>query len=33
MASERVSEQLKNLPTRPGVYLFRDERGQILYVG
>src|SRR3954469_3890117 len=33
MPSERVAEQLKNLPTRPGVYLFRDERGQILYVG
>jgi excinuclease ABC subunit C len=33
MPSERVSEQLKNLPTRPGVYLFRDARGQILYVG
>jgi excinuclease ABC subunit C len=31
--SERVSEQLQNLPTRPGVYLFRDERGQVLYVG
>src|SRR5215475_6950051 len=33
MPSERVSEQLKRLPTKPGVYLFRDERGQILYVG
>src|SRR3982750_4074850 len=33
MPAERVSEQLGNLPTRPGVYLFRDERGQILYVG
>src|SRR3954452_7325418 len=33
MPSERVSEQLRNLPTRPGVYLFRDERGQVLYVG
>src|SRR5213596_247983 len=33
MPSERVSEQLKNLPTKPGVYLFRDEKGQILYVG
>jgi len=33
MPSERVAEQLKNVPTRPGVYLFRDERGQILYVG
>src|SRR5215212_8172286 len=33
MPSERVSEQLKGLPTKPGVYLFRDERGQVLYVG
>jgi excinuclease ABC subunit C len=33
MPSEHVSEQLKGLPTRPGVYLFRDERGQVLYVG
>src|ERR1044072_8941767 len=33
MPSERVTEQLKGLPTRPGVYLFRDERGQVLYVG
>src|SRR3954465_726292 len=33
MASERVAEQLKGLPTKPGVYLFRDEKGQILYVG
>jgi excinuclease ABC subunit C len=33
MPSERVAEQLKSLPTKPGVYLFRDEAGQILYVG
>ena len=33
MPSERVAEQLKNLPTKPGVYLFRDEAGQVLYVG
>src|SRR4051794_4086675 len=33
MPSERVAEQLKNVPTRPGVYLFRDDRGQVLYVG
>ena len=33
MPSERVAEQLKGLPTKPGVYLFRDEKGQILYVG
>jgi excinuclease ABC subunit C len=28
-----VEEQLKALPAKPGVYLFRDARGQILYVG
>lgn len=26
-------ERLKKLSTRPGVYLFRDDRGQVLYVG
>src|SRR2546428_518260 len=31
--TERVQEQLKRLPTKPGVYLFRDAQGQILYVG
>jgi excinuclease ABC subunit C len=31
--SERVQDQLKALPTRPGVYLFRDVDGDILYVG
>jgi excinuclease ABC subunit C len=33
MPSERIAEQLKGLPTKPGVYLFRDEKAQILYVG
>jgi excinuclease ABC subunit C len=33
MAADRVREQLKKLPTKPGVYLFRDTRGQVLYVG
>jgi len=33
VASERVQEQLKRLPTKPGVYLFRDAQGQLLYVG
>src|SRR6266498_1023979 len=33
MATDRVQEQLKGLPTKPGVYLFRDARGQVLYVG
>jgi len=26
-------ERLRSLPTRPGVYLFRDDRSQVLYVG
>src|SRR5689334_13432300 len=29
----RVEEQLKSLPARPGVYLFRDADGEVLYVG
>src|SRR4051812_46712552 len=28
-----LEEQLKGLPAKPGVYLFRDERGQMLYIG
>ena len=28
-----VSEALNALPARPGVYLFKDEAGEILYVG
>src|SRR4051794_3306465 len=28
-----LEEQLKRLPAKPGVYIFRDERGQVLYVG
>jgi excinuclease ABC subunit C len=27
------SEKLANLPSRPGVYLMRDERGKVIYVG
>jgi excinuclease ABC subunit C len=30
---ERVKEQLRTLPTKPGVYLFRDASGDVLYVG
>ena len=30
---ERVEEQLKGLPARPGVYLFRDARDAVVYVG
>src|SRR3954449_20586 len=30
---EHVEEQLRGLPARPGVYLFRDAEGDVLYVG
>ena len=33
MPTERVEGQLARLPTKPGVYLFRGERGDVLYVG
>jgi len=29
----RLENQLKALPARPGVYLFRDEAGDVLYIG
>jgi excinuclease ABC subunit C len=28
-----LAEQRRNLPDQPGVYLFRDERGRVIYVG
>jgi excinuclease ABC subunit C len=31
--AENVEEKLKTLPAKPGVYLFRDERGRVLYIG
>jgi excinuclease ABC subunit C len=31
--SEHVQNQLERLPAAPGVYLFRNERGDVLYVG
>jgi excinuclease ABC subunit C len=31
--SERVQSQLTALPTKPGVYLFRDAEGDVLYIG
>jgi excinuclease ABC subunit C len=33
VASERIQDQLKRLPTKPGVYLFRSAKGDVLYVG
>ena len=33
MTNNLVTEQLRQLPTSPGVYLMRDAEGNILYVG
>ena len=30
---ERIEQQLKRLPAKPGVYLFRDAGGRVLYIG
>src|SRR4051795_1393135 len=30
---ERLAEQRRALPDEPGVYLFRDVRGRVIYVG
>ena len=33
MTNNLITEQLRQLPTNPGVYLMRDAEGNILYVG
>ena len=33
MAEGRLESQLKRVPAAPGVYLFRDAAGDVLYVG
>ena len=30
---EDVLEKIKELTTEPGVYLWKDEKGRIIYVG
>lgn len=30
---DRLHEKIKSLPDAPGVYLFRDKRGRVLYIG
>ncbi|HEY8866564.1 MAG TPA: excinuclease ABC subunit UvrC, partial [Solirubrobacteraceae bacterium] len=32
-ATARLAEQRRELPDQPGVYLFRDARGRVIYVG
>jgi excinuclease ABC subunit C len=33
MAAEAIERQLRRVPQGPGVYLFRNQRGDVLYVG
>src|SRR5581483_9232391 len=33
MRKQRLESQLKALPAKPGVYIFRDESGRVLYIG
>ncbi|NLE09526.1 MAG: GIY-YIG nuclease family protein, partial [Dehalococcoidales bacterium] len=31
--NELIKEHLRQLPTNPGVYIFKDAEGTIIYVG
>ncbi|MGH7282971.1 MAG: GIY-YIG nuclease family protein, partial [Polyangiaceae bacterium] len=33
MLPDLVTEKLKSLPARPGCYLFKDKKGEVVYVG
>jgi excinuclease ABC subunit C len=33
LRKDKLAEQRRALPDQPGVYLFRDERGRVIYVG
>ncbi|MEE2961559.1 MAG: GIY-YIG nuclease family protein [Myxococcota bacterium] len=31
--SKKIEDKLKELPTQPGIYIFIDAKGKILYIG
>ena len=31
--NEKIKQKLKTLTTKPGVYVMRDEKGEIIYIG
>ncbi len=31
--TDKVKDQLKGLPGKPGCYIYKDEAGEVLYVG
>ena len=33
MKTEQLKERLKNVPLQPGVYMYKDQAGQVIYVG
>ena len=33
LSFEKLLEKAKSLPLRPGIYMFFDSKGQIIYVG
>lgn len=33
MTSEELKARLKNVPLQPGVYMYKDQSGQVIYVG
>ena len=33
MTSEELKARLKNVPLQPGVYMYKDQSDQVIYVG
>ncbi|MEW5923953.1 MAG: GIY-YIG nuclease family protein, partial [Candidatus Zixiibacteriota bacterium] len=33
MKNDKLDIKIKNLPTSPGVYIFRNNSGTIIYIG